>query len=145
MSYFSASAVVPSAWPKKKYGIIKEDVERLSHVSPILPVDQSARTLTDGSPVTEDHREIIGSGPREGQQKGYVVLSEAERAKGFVRPYRDTYRHKACGTTTTMGRSIAETYARDPGFYNGTFCSNCKTHFPLDQFVWNGTDEQVGS
>jgi hypothetical protein len=40
-------------------------------------------TLTDGSPVTPDHREI---NPATGQQNGYVVLSAEERAKGFVRP-----------------------------------------------------------
>lgn len=27
------------------------------------------------------------------QQEVYLVLSEEERAKGFVRPYRDSYRH----------------------------------------------------
>lgn len=99
------------------------------------------RTLTDGSPVTEDHREIMENG----QQKGYVVLSEEERAKGFVRPVRTSYEHKTCKTVTTMGRSLAETYARDPGFYDGTFCCACRAHFPLDQFVWFNTDEQVGS
>jgi hypothetical protein len=46
-------------------------------------------TLTDGSPVTEDHREL----KENGQQKGYVVLSEEERKKGFVRPVRTTYTH----------------------------------------------------
>ena len=40
----------------------------------------SERTLTDGSPVTPGHREID---PRTGMQKGYVVLSESERAKGY--------------------------------------------------------------
>lgn len=99
-------------------------------------------TLTDGSPVTPDHREI---NPKTGQQKGYVVLSEEERAKGFVRPYREKYVHKVCGVETKMSASIAETYARDPSFYGGTFCVGCRTHFPLDQFVWSGTDEQVGS
>ena len=102
-------------------------------------------TLTDGSPVTDDHREIIPSGPRAGQQKAYVVLSEDERAKGFVRPVRLTYVHKTCNTTTSMGQAIAETYARDPSFYSGTFCVNCGTHFPLNEFTWVGTDEQVGS
>jgi hypothetical protein len=52
------------------------------------------RTLTDGSPVTPDHREI---NPATGQQKGYVVLSAEERAKGFVRPVRRTYTHEKCG------------------------------------------------
>lgn len=97
-------------------------------------------TLADGSPVSPDHREIQPNG----QQKGYVVLSEEERGKGFVAPYRDTYLHKACGSMTTMGRPIAETYARQPDFYSGTFCVNCRAHFPLDQFVWAGTNLQVG-
>ena len=100
------------------------------------------RTLTDGSPVTDDHREID---PDTGMQKGYVVLSDDERAKGFIRPVRRSYVHSTCGTVTTMGQSIAETYARDPAFYSGTFCSHCRNHFPLDQFVWDGTDQQVGS
>lgn len=97
-------------------------------------------TLTDGSPVTPDHKEL----KENGQQKGYVVLSEAERAKGFVRPYRDTYTHKTCNTDTTMSPAIAETYARDPYFYSGTFCVHCRKHFPLEEFVWQNTEEQVG-
>jgi hypothetical protein len=101
------------------------------------------RTLSDGSPVTDDHR-VIDSAT--GMQKGYVVLSEEERAKGFVRPVRRSYVHSTCGSTTTMGQSIAETYARDPKFYSGTFCVQCKSHFPLDQFTWlDNPNQQVGS
>lgn len=100
-------------------------------------------TLTDGSPVTPDHRTID---PVTGQQKGYVVLSAEERAKGFVRPVRNAYVHRGgCGDTTTMGRALAETYAANPGFYSGTFCANCHRHFPVNQFVWKGTDEELGS
>ncbi len=109
------------------------------------PVDRRNRTLTDGSPVTEDHREIKPNG----QQKGYVVLAEAERAKGFVRPVRRSYRHLTCGVVTTMPQSIAETYARDPFFYDGTFCCGCGRHLPVGadgQFVWDdGTGEKVGT
>lgn len=93
-------------------------------------------TLTDGSPVAADHREIS---PATGQQKGYVVLATEERAKGFVRPVRDRYVHQKCGTVTTMGRALAETYARDPYFYSGTFCCSCRAHFPVGEdgeFVW---------
>lgn len=106
------------------------------------------RTLTDGSPVTPDHREIITDGPRKGQQKGYVVLSDEERAKGFVRQVRNSYRHEKCGSVTTMGLALAETYARDPYFYSGTFCCGCGTHFPVGEdgeFVWLGTNEKVGT
>lgn len=105
-------------------------------------VDRSARVMTDGPPEKPDHREIE---PSTGMQKGYIVLSAEERAKGFVRPVRRTYTHATCGTTTTMGISLAETYARDPKFYSGTFCCTCRAHFPLNEFVWTGTDEQVGA
>lgn len=166
--------------------------------------DRPRVQLTDGSPVTPDHREID---PATGQQKGYVVLSPEERAKGFVRPVRRSYvhvgfgccgadlgpwreqpndygyvsricggppsheglhgddgghavfvatqpeldrlartgRYKGCGALTTMGLAIAETYARDPGFYGATFCATCGRHFLLAEFVWEGTEEIVGS
>lgn len=105
-------------------------------------------TLTDGSPVTNDYREIIECGPRKGQQKGYIVLSEHERAKGFVRPVRTSYKHIKCGDVTKMGQTLAETYARDPYFYSGTFCCGCSAHFPVGpdgEFVWDGTDQKVGT
>ena len=131
-------------------------------------VDRRNRVLADGRPVPPDesHREI---NPATGQQKDYVVLSAEERAKGFVRPVRQTYTHVGklqdfenpdhpsgetqkwkqriggCGTDTTMSLAIAETYARDPDFYTGTFCCHCRKHLPLDEFVWKGTEEQVGS
>jgi hypothetical protein len=102
-------------------------------------------TLTDGSPVTPEHREID---PKSGMQNGYVVLSEEERAKGFVEPVRRSYVHKKCGGVTTMGQAIAETYARDPSFYGGTFCCHCGTHFPVGlngEFVWYGSNQKVGT
>lgn len=154
--------------------------------------DQRGTILTDGSPVTADHREI---NPATGMQKGYVVLSAGERAKGFVRPVRRSYKHvgrrprylvrdltaeeherypdfvkyeeypaseapktgrfwteaeltSGCGTVTTMGQALAETYARDPAFYSGTFCCRCRAHFPVGadgEFVWDGTEERVGT
>lgn len=99
--------------------------------------------LTDGRPVPEDrsHTKLKANG----QQEAYVVLSPEERAKGFVRPLRRSYVHKTCGAVTTMALAIAETYARDPHFYSGTFCCHCREHRPLAEFVWHGTDEQVGS
>lgn len=149
-----------------------------------------------------------GKKNKTGQHEVYLVLSEEERAKGFVRPYRNSYRHigrdvvshwKAihrmldevekgkftgkeyvavmtiltnedgsfkggsyvtqeeltaweqnkkvggCNTVTTMGRALSETYARDPNFYGATFCVHCNRHLPVDEFVWEGTNEKVGS
>ncbi len=83
-----------------------------------------------------------------GMQKTYLVLSEEERAKGFVRPVRRTYIHEKCGVATTMGQALAETYARQPSFYGATYCAGCQGHFPVGEhgeFVWDGTAEKVGS
>ena len=105
-------------------------------------------TLTDGRQVYPEHRNRIQDGPRKGQQQDYVVLAEEERAKGFVRQVRRSYKHLKCGVVTTMSQTLAETYARDPSFYSGTFCCGCGDHFPVGpngQFVWDGTDEKVGS
>jgi hypothetical protein len=90
--------------------------------------------------VTDPNKVDTTIGP-DGQQKTYLVFSEEERAKGFVRPLRRSYRHLKCGTTTTMGYELAATYARSPSFYSGTFCCTCKAHFPVGtngEFVWNG-------
>ena len=103
------------------------------------------RVLIGGKEITPDHLEID---PKTGMQKGYVVLSEEERAKGFIRPVREAYIHLKCGTVTKMHIELAETYARDPKFYGGTYCRGCKTHFPIGEngeFVWDGTDIKVGT
>ncbi|MDA8260243.1 MAG: hypothetical protein M0Z99_32195 [Betaproteobacteria bacterium] len=135
----------------------------------------------------------------------YLVLSPEERAKGFVRPVRRSYKHvgspgpeyplrdltdeekdrhnggtgdegyikyekypdsmsprvgrfwtraqlegagKGCGTVTTMGQALAETYAREPGFYGSTYCCGCMMHRRVGvdgEFVWDGTNERVGT
>lgn len=81
--------------------------------------------------------------PRE-QSEVYLVLSEEERAAGFIRPVRTSYIHVVerggCGTVTTMGRAIAETYARIPGFYGATYCAGCGMHRPVGsrgEFDWD--------
>lgn len=102
-------------------------------------------TLSDRTQVYPSHREID---PKTGMQKGYVVLAEEEVAKGYVRPFRKSYQHLKCGVVTTMGDTIAATYARDPHFYSGTFCCGCGTHFPVGEngeFVWDGSNEKVGT
>ncbi len=106
------------------------------------------RTLTDGTQIYPGHTEKIKEGPLRGQQKDYVVLAESERARGFVRPYRDAYKHLKCGAVTTMGRALSETYARDPDFYSGTFCCACGAHFPVGEdgeFTWTADGQKVGT
>src|SRR6266702_4580042 len=82
------------------------------------------------------------------QAEVYLVLSEEERAKGFVRPLRRAYIHsggKACGAITTMGLALCETYARDPNFYGATYCVACQMHKPVGEFTWVEDGEVVGS
>jgi hypothetical protein len=130
------------------------------------------------------------------QNEAYLVLSKEERAKGFVRPVRRSYKHvgasiknplrdlteeenarfphgyvkfevypesespktgrfwtqeeldsigKGCGAVTTMGQSIAETYARSPHFYGATYCAHCQMHRPVSEFVWDDDGTIVGS
>lgn len=55
---------------------------------------------------------------------------------------------KGCGTKTSMPQAIAETYARQPGYYGSTFCCGCHAYLPVGtdgEFVWDGTDERVGT
>jgi hypothetical protein len=99
--------------------------------------------------VTSDRNDpgLSNIGP-DGMQETYLVLSEEERAKGFVRPYRTAYKHLVCGAVTTMGSALSQTYARDPYFYGGTYCAKCQDHFPVGeggQFVWDGDGTKVGT
>lgn len=69
----------------------------------------------------------------------YLILSDEERAKGFIRPIRRSYTHLVCGTETTMGQAIAETYARQPSFYGATWCMHCRRHLAVGadgEFIW---------
>ena len=156
----------------------------------------AAVCTTDGKPPDPDYV-ALGSAPKSpkpgsAMHESYYVLCENERAKGFVRPLRTSYRHvgirpqypivdltpeqhkqydkygyvkwekwpeekglgrywtkeqleSGCNTVTTMGLALAETYARDPEFYGATFCCHCQKHLPLEEFVWEGTNEKVGS
>lgn len=191
-------------------------------------------TTTDGKPPRPGFEDAPTPAPyrADGQAEAYWVLSEEERAKGFVRPVRKSYRHvgvrptrplhlrdltpdeharydqfgyvkyepypcavivdpggptpacgwpsdnerhvegpdflhefanadgssvvgtfwtekrlnSGCGTITSMGRALAETWARDVSYYGSTFCVACRAHFPVDEFVWmnergvDGTD-----
>ena len=89
---------------EKVFSLVTDPIDRFNWI-------MSKTTLTDGSPVTPDHREID---PKTGMQKAYVVLSEEERKKGFVRPVRRTYVHTKCGSSTTMGQALAETTRETP-------------------------------
>lgn len=78
------------------------------------------------------------------QAKAYLVMSEEELAKGFVRPVRTGYIHSSCGGLTTMSTGLAETYAANPNFYGATYCVRCQMHKPVSEFTWED-GSRVGS
>lgn len=94
--------------------------------------------------TTDPHDPALGHGvdssPR-AQNEKYLVLSDEERAKGFVRPVYRSYRHfdPECGGITRMGPELCETYARNPQFYGATYCARCSMHRPVGpegEFTW---------
>lgn len=87
--------------------------------------------------TTDPKNPDLGVPDESGMNKTYLVLSDEERAKGFVMPVRHTYVHDACGVATKMGQALSETYARNPEFYGSTFCCGCGTHFPVGEFKWD--------
>ena len=122
-------------------------------------------TGTTSDPNDPRLRRGVDDAPVE-QNDTYLVLSEEERAKGFMRPLRRAYVHRywldgrtdplpavltsleglgGCGTLTTMGLALCETYARDPSFYGATYCVGCKMHRPVAEFRWDEDGEVVGS
>jgi hypothetical protein len=162
------------------------------------------RHTTDGEPPDPDHWDGPAPkpvDPKSGQHGAYWVLSPEERAKGFTRPVRRSYKHVGppaaqhemrdltldesvryaemnyvkfetypdsescvtgrfwtqaqldsvgggCGAVTTMGVALAESYAAQPDYYGATFCCACRDHLPVGaqgEFVWEGTDQRVGT
>jgi hypothetical protein len=110
--------------------------------------NEKKRATLSGKPPAEGHDRWPAPqpiDPNTGMHKDYWVLPEEERQKGFVRPFRNSYKHNSCGTVTTMGRALSETYARDPKYYGATFCVTCKKHYPVSEFVWVADGQVVGS
>ena len=120
-----------------------------------------SHTTTDPTDPRLGHGVDTEPGP---QNAAYLVLSDEERSRCFVRPVRRSYVHwtqadgspvpavilstagfKGCGAATRMSIEIAETYARDPKFYGSTFCVGCQMHLPVHEFTWDGAAELVGS
>jgi len=112
-----------------------------SRPEPLTEASWKDRVTLSGNPPEPGYKGPAPApiDPTTGMHKDYWVLSSEERARGFVRPLRKTYRHLACGALTTMSDSIAQTYARNPYFYNATYCTRCMRHFPVGkdgEFIW---------
>lgn len=108
-----------------------------------MNVNDTAMSLTTDRNDPDLHKKGT-----DGQNEKYLILSNEERAKGFIRPVRTKYKHLKCGSVTTMGLALSETYARQPSFYSTTFCCTCGAHFPVGEngeFTWDSDDTKVGT
>jgi hypothetical protein len=97
--------------------------------------------------LTEEERKRWG-------EHGYVKFEPYPESEGRSGPGRLWTQEqldaigKGCGVVTSMPTPIAETYAANPGFYGSTFCCGCGTYLPIGEkgeFVWDGTDDRVGT
>lgn len=147
---------------EKTFQRLRNASERIARQSKHMRTPENS-TTTCGCDVTEDSPSNAPGpiDPKTGQHTCYYVLKPEEIAKGFVRPVRRTYTHMymkdgspvpsvitsadvenmgGCGVATTMSQPIAETYAREPGYYGATFCVGCGKHLPVGEygeFVWD--------
>ncbi len=120
---------------------------------------------TDGNPPVAGYENAPAPAPIDpvtNQHRAYWVLSEEERKRGFVRfePYPESASsvigrfwtqeqldgvEHGCGAVTTMGQALCETYARDPSYYDSTFCIGCHTLLPVNEFRWVEDGAVVGT
>ena len=127
-----------------------------------MTVDEYSKFVRDPDTLKASPRRVPASGKEpeqegstptdkklpDGQYADHWVLSEEERANGYVEPVRYNYKHEICGGVTRMGHLIAATYAADPSFYGSTFCATCNNYYPVGangEFVWDGTNQKVGT
>ena len=78
-------------------------------------------------------------------QKTKDMITDTEKARGFVRPIRSVIVHKACGERNVLTDAVAEMYARDPKGNTNALCVACGNYFPVVEFNWEGIEEKVGS
>jgi hypothetical protein len=132
----------------------------------VLSAEERAKGFVE--PVRKSYKHVGISGPKPGTLRD-LTPEEHERyssSEGWVKYETYPKGHptaakgrfwsqenldkvgKGCGTVTTMGSTLAETYARQPEFYGSTFCCGCGTHLPVGrdgEFVWEGTLQRVGT
>jgi len=98
--------------------------------------DENRRTNDD----PEDDRPNDGFDYGERREDGQFQNHPTKDGGEFVQPVRSSYVHvEGCGTATSMGTGLAESFARDPEQYGKTFCAGCNDYYPLDEFEWKGT------
>ena len=108
----------------------------------LLTAEESERHAGAGYVVFEEYLRFVPAGAP------YPAADPDDILGSFWTQARLDSADKGCGTATTMSAEIAETYARSPRFYGGTYCARCRDHFPVGkdgEFLWDGTGIRVGT
>lgn len=143
-----------------------EDKERVPQNAAYLVLPESERTKDKFvRPVRHSYRHVGAAGPKYPLRDMTEKELEFHAQFGYVK--YETYPQpnpdgssvvgrmwtqaqldnveKGCNSVTTMGDALAETYARNPHYYGSTYCCTCSRHIKVNEFVWEGTNERVGS
>ena len=122
-----------------------------THVGTIIKTYIKMSLTTD----PKDPKLKEGQKNETGQHEIYLVLSEEERDKGFVRPVRDSYVHVGryrnyAGIDKMLTEDEQKEMMKEyphPEPYVAVLGINGSDgkHLPVDEFIWDGTDENVGS
>jgi hypothetical protein len=126
----------------EKYAVLPEEERRKGFVRPVRRSYQHV-----GIRPKYPLRDLTEEEKKEHAAWGYAKYEEYPKSDSPVvgRFWTESQLHSGCGVVTTMGQALAETYARDPEYYGATFCCGCKRHIAVEEFVWHGTEERVGS
>lgn len=138
--------VDPATGQHKAYWVLTEDERRKGFVRPVR------RSYVHVGPAGPTHplRDLTTQEDALYASEGYVKFEPyTESGRSTLGQYWTQAQldavNNGCGALTQMGIAIAETYARAPNFYGSTFCAGCRRHLPIAEFVWDGTQDRVGS
>lgn len=139
----------PATGQHKAYYILTEEERKKGFVRPVRRTYLHVGIAGPQFPL----RDLTEDEHKSYDQYGYVQFEEyppghkpSSLGRYWTQKQLDAI-DKGCQTSTNMGQSIAETYARDPSFYGSTFCCSCGDHFPVGvdgEFVWED-GSRVGS
>lgn len=106
-----------------------------------------------GPPKPSNLRDLTEEEKKLHEQWGYIKYEAYSEDKapvvGKYWTQAELDKIDGCGVVTTMGETIAQTYARDPRFYGSTFCCGCNNYLRVGEygeFVWDdAARERVGT
>lgn len=131
--------IEPATGQHGAYYVLCEDERKKGFVRPVRQtyVHVGSRPKFETRPLTDVEKETARYG--EDPYVAFEPYPEGYKGSATGRFWSAKQLTSGCGSKTTMGTALAETYARKPSFYGSTFCVRCGTHFPVGEngeFEW---------